>query len=290
MQHTRLAPGLELQPLEDIHANALFTIINADRIYLRRWQNWPDRIRTLRDMRKLIRASKQKRHERRGFDMVLIYEGVPVGKIGLVYIDWYDRRTEIGYWLGADYQRHGYITRACRAITGYALGPLALNCVQIRCAAGNVRSRAVPERLGFTANGTLPNRTWLRGQMIDEVLYSLSTTEWYAHMIYHITATWDPDQTQYIHPSLESERFIHFSTRDQVVMVANAFYHGQTGLKLLAVDPERLHAPLKYEAPGDFDGQQFPHLYGPLNTDAVVNVFDFPARRDGNFDLPEGIG
>ena len=85
-------------------------------------------------------------------------------------------------------------------------------------------------------------------------------------------------------PSLETEGFIHFSTKDQVLATANWLYHGQTGLVLLAVDCDRLTAPLKYdEVPGH---GTFPHLYGALNIDAVVKVFPFSPDEAGYFSMP----
>jgi uncharacterized protein (DUF952 family) len=63
---------------------------------------------------------------------------------------------------------------------------------------------------------------------------------------------------------------------------------------ILVVDPSRLKADLKYEAPAHPSisdsapsaENQFPHLYGPLNFDAVIAVVDFPAGEGGKFELP----
>ena len=84
--------------------------------------------------------------------------------------------------------------------------------------------------------------------------------------------------------SLASEGFIHLSTREQVLWVAGRFYRGQAGLLLLAVDPARLVAELRYEEAEP--GQHFPHLYGALNLDAIVEVYPFPPGPDGSFTLP----
>lgn len=118
-------------------------------------------------------------------------------------------------------------------------------------------------------------------------------------MILHITprADWETAQTagEYRAASLEHEGFIHFSTAEQVIGVANAFYRGQRDLVLLIIDPARLAADLRWEPPAhpgarvdvpDASGDLFPHLYGPLNLDAVNAVIDFPPREDGAFDMP----
>lgn len=109
-------------------------------------------------------------------------------------------------------------------------------------------------------------------------------------MIYHITsnAAWRAARAagSYAADSLATEGFIHFSTRDQALRVANALFQGRRDLVLLAVDPARLSAEVRYEE--SLPGEHFPHLYGPLNLDAVVAVYPFPPRPDGSFDWPPG--
>lgn len=120
-------------------------------------------------------------------------------------------------------------------------------------------------------------------------------------MIYHITerAAWDDARArgEYSAPSLESEGFIHCSTRDQVLDVANDFYRGEADLLILCIDELRLRAELRWEAPAhpkpsevrrvNSDGL-FPHLYGVLNLDAVVAVHDFRETETG-FALPANL-
>ena len=83
--------------------------------------------------------------------------------------------------------------------------------------------------------------------------------------------------------SLDSEGFVHCSTAQQVVWVANSFYQGQRSLVLLCIDPAKVQSEIKYE--GLENGEQFPHLYGELNLDAVVNVIGFEPDSDGCFSL-----
>jgi len=85
--------------------------------------------------------------------------------------------------------------------------------------------------------------------------------------------------------SLKSEGFIHASTRSQVLSTANRFYHGQTGLLLLAIDEQRLEAGVRFENL-EGGGELFPHIYGALNLDAVVKAVPLEARPDGSFVFP----
>ena len=84
--------------------------------------------------------------------------------------------------------------------------------------------------------------------------------------------------------SLEQEGFIHCSERHQVAGVANAFYRGVAGLVLLVIDVDRIGPDIRYEA---LNGgtESFPHIYGPLNVDAVVAVRPLEPGKDGVFSL-----
>ncbi len=88
--------------------------------------------------------------------------------------------------------------------------------------------------------------------------------------------------------SFDSEGFIHCSTLDQVLIPANAMFQGRQGLVLLCIDPDRLTHRLVYEDCYE-SGIEFPHIYGPLNVEAVLDVVDFPPNEDGTFSLPKGL-
>lgn len=85
--------------------------------------------------------------------------------------------------------------------------------------------------------------------------------------------------------SLETEGFIHCSLTRQVLGVADNVYSGQQDLVLLVIEPGALAVSLIYEDSYGH-GDAFPHIYGPLNLSAVVDVVDFPAGPDGRFSLP----
>ena len=109
-------------------------------------------------------------------------------------------------------------------------------------------------------------------------------------LIMHITRRDDWERAKsarlYRGDTLDSEGFIHCSTEDQVVAVANTAFRGQRDLVLLCIDPERVGADIRFE--GSPDDESFPHIYGPLNLDAIVNVLEFTPGKDGTFQLPAG--
>lgn len=107
--------------------------------------------------------------------------------------------------------------------------------------------------------------------------------------IYHITqaTSWSAAQQtgRYTAASLHTEGFIHCSTKAQLIPVANSFYHGQTGLTILCIQAHQVEAEIKHEDSHQ-DGNLFPHIYGPLNLDAVTTTIPFPSNEDGSFTLP----
>lgn len=68
-----------------------------------------------------------------------------------------------------------------------------------------------------------------------------------------------------------------------MVSVANRRFAGVTGLVLLAIEADRLSSELRYEAAEE--GERFPHIYGPLNLDAVTGVLPFEPDHDGSFSV-----
>jgi uncharacterized protein (DUF952 family) len=82
--------------------------------------------------------------------------------------------------------------------------------------------------------------------------------------------------------TLAEEGFIHASTAEQVAPVANMFYQGQPDLVLLVLDTGRVGPRIRLEPVPGWD-EPFPHIYGPLNTDAVVQTRPLEPGADGRF-------
>jgi len=117
-------------------------------------------------------------------------------------------------------------------------------------------------------------------------------------MIYHITSrtAWSQARQRgdYRADSLNTEGFIHCSTNEQVIPVTEKYYKGQEGLLVLVIEPERLTSSLKWEPPAEGapppgvpEGDLFPHIYGPINLEAIVRVLDLQSQPDGKYNFPQ---
>jgi uncharacterized protein (DUF952 family) len=108
-------------------------------------------------------------------------------------------------------------------------------------------------------------------------------------IIYHIAPreAWDDGKNagRYAPDALLMDGSIPCSTRSQLISVANMIFSGRQGLVLLYIDSAKVKPEIRYL---DMDGKEpiGPHIYGPLNLDAVVRVADFVPRADGTFAMP----
>ena len=102
--------------------------------------------------------------------------------------------------------------------------------------------------------------------------------------IYHLVprANWENSPPgAYRAASLETEGFIHCSNGDQVTTSANKFYSHEPEMLLLAIDPVLLTRELRDEE--GRPGELFPHVYGPINREAIVEVIRLTRGPDGGW-------
>ncbi len=101
------------------------------------------------------------------------------GVAGLHPVDWPNRQSALGYWIGPEHEGQGLVTLACRALLHMAFKEYGLHRMELRAATGNARSRAVAERLGFTLEGVVRGAEWLYDHYVDHAVYSLLEQEWH---------------------------------------------------------------------------------------------------------------
>jgi uncharacterized protein (DUF952 family) len=102
--------------------------------------------------------------------------------------------------------------------------------------------------------------------------------------IYHLVlrSVWERDPSHPYHAdSLATEGFIHCSFAGQVASAANRFYPDATDLLVLTIDATRLGSPLREEPAAN--GELFPHIYGPINRDAVAVAVPLVRGSDGSW-------
>jgi ribosomal-protein-serine acetyltransferase len=107
----------------------------------------------------------------------ILVDGELAGGVGLSW-DPFLIAGEIGYWNRRTFEGRGLITRAAAEFTRLAFEHVGLNRVVIRAGVGNVRSRAVPERLGYVQEGVERGGGKGLGGFYDIVVYAMLADEW----------------------------------------------------------------------------------------------------------------
>ena len=173
----RLRDDASLELLELRHADELYALTDKNRQHLRAWLPWVDNTRSIEDTKAFIRLTRKQLADDNGFQTAIRYRGAIVGVVGQHRVDRANRATSLGYWLAKDALGRGLMTDACRMYIEHAF-QTGLHRVEIRCAVENRRSRALAERLGFRAEGTIRHGEWLYDHYVDLVVYGLLAEEW----------------------------------------------------------------------------------------------------------------
>jgi aminoglycoside 6'-N-acetyltransferase len=108
-----------------------------------------------------------------------VADGVLIGDIG---VNLHDNlmQAEIGFTLGSERQGHGYAFEALSRMLEHLFAERGLHRVSAECDARNIRSARLLERLGFTREGLRAQRTWIKGEWTDDLLYGVLSRQWLA--------------------------------------------------------------------------------------------------------------
>ncbi|MCB9423342.1 MAG: GNAT family N-acetyltransferase [Ardenticatenaceae bacterium] len=154
----------------------LWTAVTESQAELIPWMPWAVNLPTAQEYEQRVREGHLKFLAREDLWLMLLLKNTHtiIGGSGLHRMDWKVPKFEIGYWIRTSYARQGYITEAVTGITNFAFDVLGAKRVEIRCDVKNERSAAVPQRLGFTLDGTFrsDDRDHLTGELRDTYIFS----------------------------------------------------------------------------------------------------------------------
>ena len=172
--HALLGEDVRLEPLHQRHASALYALVDRNRSHLDAWLPWVESHRSLENTRSLIEAGEMQQALDNGCLWGLFVEPDEelAGVVDLQWVQWQHRAASLGYWLGAEFQGHGYMTRALRLLEAFVFNELELNRLELSVACENTRSLALAERVGFVREGLRRQYECLHGAFIDH--YSLA--------------------------------------------------------------------------------------------------------------------
>jgi ribosomal-protein-serine acetyltransferase len=175
-----VAPGIEIRLFELKDAEPVFAVVERNRDYLREWLPWVDYTASPEDLRRFIVRVREQFAGGRGPQCGIWIDGAFAGSIGCHPIDWPNRNCSIGYWIEERYRGKGIVTRCCVGLLDYLFDDLGLHRVTIHCGTLNTRSRAIPERLGFTLEGITRDGEWVNDHFLDLAGYGMLEQDWRA--------------------------------------------------------------------------------------------------------------
>lgn len=173
-----LGDGAQARPFEPDESGAIFDLVLANREHLDRWLLWSNSIQAESDAAATIAKYVTRRDAGLGFNCGIWVGDRLAGGIVCRDLNPEDRNAEIGYWLGSEFTGRGLATAAATMATDYLIRIRDMHRVTMHCAGDNVRSRAIPERLGYTLDGILRESNSLNGQFYDQAVYSVLAREW----------------------------------------------------------------------------------------------------------------
>ena len=161
--------------MEDL--DGLWSAVEEERDRIGPWMPWVEHTVSKDDERPWLERVTSDRDSTGGLSIWV--EGEFAGGTGLI-ADEFGISAEIGYWIRSRFEGRGLVTRACEALITYGFEGLGVHRVVIRAGTENARSRAIPERLGFTFEGVAREEGRGTGGFYDLAVYSILDREWRA--------------------------------------------------------------------------------------------------------------
>jgi ribosomal-protein-serine acetyltransferase len=173
--HANLGDGALVRKytLDDI--DEVWALVEAERERLGLWMPWVAGTTTIDHQRTWL--ERVVANDRSLDGLGLWVDSRFAGGTGLE-ADVFGIMGEIGYWIGSEFEGRGIITGACRTLIDHGFSVLGLHRIVIRAGVENRRSRAIPERLGFTEEGVMRGEGRGSQGFYDLVVYGLLEDEW----------------------------------------------------------------------------------------------------------------
>jgi len=173
----KITSRIQLRLIDSRDTGKLFDLIDSNRNHLRSWHPWVDAVLSRDDAGRMISRWEQQNTNNQGFCAGILFDGQICGVIHHLNVDWQNGWTALSHWLDAAHQGQGIMTLSCQALVVHAFTVWKLNRVTIECASENMRSRAIPERLGFRLEGIIRAAERLQNRHVDHAIYGLLRSE-----------------------------------------------------------------------------------------------------------------
>ncbi|HOE91120.1 MAG TPA: GNAT family protein [Candidatus Cloacimonadota bacterium] len=173
MFYIEVNEDIRLKLLQGNDKYEFFALIEKNRSYLEKTMPRINENRSIEDTEKVIKLFLKQLAENNGFRAGIIYRGKLAGIIGLKYIDWLNKKTEIMYWIDKDHSGKGISTACTKAIIKIVFEELQLNKAIVKINPNNLPSIRIAEKCGFVLEGVLKEEEILLDGYGDLNVYGL---------------------------------------------------------------------------------------------------------------------
>lgn len=164
-------------------APAHFLAVEENRAHLQPWLPWAERSTKPEHSLQYIQLTQALAAKGEAIHLGIFYEGRVIGGAGLHDCNVSVRSASVGYWITKDFEGQGIMRRCLSRMLDFAFDSWNLQRLELRCAAGNVRSAALAQRLGFVQEGILRRAYSRQGVAEDLLVMGLLCEEWEAQRL-----------------------------------------------------------------------------------------------------------
>lgn len=171
--------NLELRPIHPTYAKEFLNLIRANKKHLKLW--FPKTVKASKNielLKKWIRNSMDKITNEEAYLTLIFYRDKIAGCAGFSNLNTGSNKGELSYWIAKQYQGKAIASKSIKALIKFGFKSLNLNRIQIKAAETNLKSRAIPEKLGFTLEGVLREYRLFNKRYFDSYIYSILEKEW----------------------------------------------------------------------------------------------------------------
>jgi len=169
---------ITLRLIEPDHAEAFFTLVDANRDAILPWMRWVNKVTGVESVREMIGKWHEMKSETGCMSLGIELDGVLVGAVFHVRPDLVNKQVEVGYWLAESARGRGAAARSVRAMLDITFRDLGFNRVNVRVAPQNTASLALAKRLGLTREGVSRQAWWDGMRYWDAVEFGVLAEEW----------------------------------------------------------------------------------------------------------------
>jgi ribosomal-protein-serine acetyltransferase len=170
-------------------AEEMFALTDKNREYLKQWLPWLDKVVKVSDTASFISLQLKRFGEGKAIHLSILYKEKIVGVVAYNIIDQENGIAKVGYWLGEEYTGKGIMIKAVNELLYIGFEYWPIQKVEIQCAENNIKSLAIPVKLGFTNEGLIRRTAKVNSEYQNHFVLGLLKEEYFAnHKLHHQTS------------------------------------------------------------------------------------------------------